>query len=124
MAVASSALIRRSFLTSSAAATAFGLMLFAPLSYAQTAAAPDARAPVVNSAPQIDADTTSCQELKSKLESSGTLTIVSRQGGGSDTYYARTPQCQFWQMPSFSYVMASDGRCGVGSICTNKAQGK
>ena len=111
----------RSLLATSAAVGAFSLMLLAPPSYAQTASVPTN--PSAESAPQVNADTTSCKELKSRLQNSGALNIVSGPRGWGDTYYARVPQCQFWQRPLFSYVITNDGWCGVGHICAVKITG-
>ena len=113
-----SVLTRRSFLATSAVACAFGLILGAASSYGETLPA------TVVSPPPINTDTSSCNELKSTLQSSGALTLVSGPRGWGDTYYARVPQCQFWQRPLFSYVTANDGLCGVGYICTAKFSGQ
>ena len=43
------------------------------------------------------------------------------KGGWGDTFYGpAAPRCQFWQMPQYTYVRASDGLCGVGYICVDK----
>ena len=108
----------RGFSAASAAASAFSLALAAVPSPAQTGPA------AAGSAPTIDTSTTSCQELKSRLQNSGALTLVSGPRGWGDTYYARIPQCEFWLRPVFSYVTTNDGWCGVGYICVAKFSGK
>ena len=107
----------RGLFAASAAAGAFSLVLVGPHSHAQNVSAAAA------SAPTTDTNTTSCQELKSRLRDSGTLTLVSGPRGWGDTYYARIPRCEFWQRPVFSFVTASDGWCGVGYICAAKVMG-
>ena len=77
----------------------------------------------VVTAPPVDTGTISCDALKSALQTSGALTLLSGPRGYGDTYYARVPRCQFWQRPLFVYVSAADGLCGVGYICTNKYSG-
>ena len=108
----------RGFLAASAAAGAFSLALVAAPSHAQTAPAAAASAPTINT------NTTSCKELKSRLQNSGPLTLVSGPRGWGDTYYASVPQCEFWMRPVFSYVTTNDGWCGVGYICAAKISGK
>ena len=77
----------RGFFAASAAAGAFSLALVAAPSHTQT----DPAAAV--SAPTVNTNTTSCKELKSRLQNSGALTLVSGPRGLGDTYYARAPQC-------------------------------
>lgn len=108
----------RRFVASSAAAGAFSLLLVAAPGHAQTVSA------AAVSAPTINTNTTSCKELKSTLQDSGARTLVSGPRGGDDTYYARVPQCEFWQRPVFSSVTTSDGWCGVGYICAAKVSGR
>ena len=108
----------RGFLAAAAVAGAFSLALVAAPSHAQTVPAASA------SAPTIDTNTTSCKELKSRLQNSGILTLVSGPRGWGDTYHARIPQCEFWQRPVFSFVTTNDGWCGVGYICAGKISGK
>ena len=63
----------------------------------------------------------SCKDLKDKLASAGSLTILAGPRGYGDTFYGpRVPQCQFWQRPTFSYVRTRDSLCGVGYICVDK----
>jgi hypothetical protein len=63
----------------------------------------------------------SCKDLKDKLASGGSLTILAGPRGYGDTFYGpRVPQCQFWQRPAFSYVRTRDSHCGVGYICVDK----
>jgi hypothetical protein len=118
MLAASSVPTWRRFLATSAAAGAFGLVVVGAPSYAQTVPAAAVSAPPINTA------TTSCKELKSTLQNSGALTLVSGPRGWGDTYYARVPQCEFWLRPVFSYVATNDGWCGVGYICTAKVSGR
>lgn len=108
----------RRFFATSAAAGAFSLFLVAGPGHAQTTPA------AAVSAPAINTNTTSCNELKSTLQDSGPRTLVSGPRGWSDTYYARVPQCEFWQQPVFSSVTASDGWCSVGYICAAKVSGR
>ena len=108
----------RRFFATSAAAGAFGLVLVAAPSHAQTVPA------AAVSAPTINTNTTSCKELKSTLQNTGARTLVSGPRGWGDTYYARVPQCEFWQRSIFSYVTTTDGWCGVGYICTAKVSGR
>jgi len=69
----------------------------------------------------VNSENVSCKELKDKLESAGSLTILSGPKGWGDTFYGpRVPQCQFWTRPVFSYVSTRDGLCGVGYICVEK----
>ena len=101
-----------------AVAGAFSFYWIAVPSHAQTAPAPAASAQAINTS------TASCRELKSRLQNSGTLTLVSGSQGWGDTYYARAPQCEFWQRPVFTSVMASDGWCAVGYVCAAKISGR
>jgi hypothetical protein len=107
----------RGFLAASAAAGAISLALVAAPSHAQAVPAAGASAPTINT------NTTSCKELKSRLQNSGSLALVSGPRGWGDTYYARAPQCEFWQRPQFSYVTTNDGWCGVGYVCAAKISG-
>jgi hypothetical protein len=101
------------------AAGAFSLALVAGPGHAQTVPATAAVSP-----PTINTNTTSCKELKSRLQNSGSLALVSGPRGWGDTYYARVPQCDFWQRPVFSYVTTNDGWCGVGYVCAAKISGR
>ena len=92
--------------------------MFISQAFAQTAPAAAAV-----SAPTINTNTTSCKELKSKLQNSEALILVSGPRGWGDTYYARVPQCEFWQRPVFSSVKTNDGWCAVGYICATKISG-
>ena len=72
----------------------------------------------------INAQAVSCKELKDKLQSAGTLDIVSGQKSWSETFYGPgVPQCQFWQRPQFMYVSTNDGSCGAGYICVQRVTG-
>jgi hypothetical protein len=100
--------------------------LVASVSYAQSVQIPGVGGPVPgdgsqNSAP-VNPVTLSCNALKAKLQTAGELSILSGpKGAWADTFYGpAVPRCQFWQMPVFSYVRASDGLCGVGYICVDK----
>ena len=63
----------------------------------------------------------SCADLKARLASAGSLTILVGPRGYGDTFYGpRVPQCQFWQRPTFAYVQTRDSLCGVGYICVEK----
>jgi hypothetical protein len=69
----------------------------------------------------VDPGSLSCRELKDRLESAGSLTILAGARGWGDTFYGpRVPRCQFWTRPVFTYVRARDGLCGVGYICVEK----
>ena len=93
--------------------------------YGQVVGAPG---PVAASGPQapalVAADTLSCKQLKDRLERAGTLTLVSEQRGWGETFYGPdVPQCEFWSRPTFQYVTANDGPCGVGYICAQRVTG-
>jgi hypothetical protein len=113
----------RAFIATSVAAS---LCLVTPASQGQAGQGPGASGPVSANAQQnpapIDPRTVSCSDLKGRLQSAGQLTILSGpRGGWGDTFYGpKVPRCQFWQMPVFQYVGASDGLCGVGYICVDK----
>lgn len=110
---------RRS-VAASAAGGAFSLALIAAPAPAD---AQTVQAPAV-SIPTINTNTTSCKELKARLQNSGALNLVSGARGWADTYYARVPQCEFWQRPVFSSVNTNDGWCAVGYICAAKISGR
>jgi hypothetical protein len=101
------------------------VLLFASASYAQGGRAP-ADGPVTGTAPNIavpvNPKTQSCTALKAQLNAAGEMSILSGpKGAWGDTFYGpAVPRCQFWQMPVFTYVKASDGLCGVGYICVEK----
>ena len=97
---------------------AFSFAWIAAPGHAQTAPPPAASAQAINTS------TASCKELKSRLQNAGTLTLVSGSQGWGDTYYARAPQCEFWQRPVFTSVNASDGWCAVGYVCAAKISGR
>ena len=87
-----------------------------------TVAAADVAAPT---SPQVPATVNpqdfSCNDLKDRLATAGSLTILAGPRGYGDTFYGpRVPQCQFWQRPTFSFVRSRDGLCGVGYICVEK----
>ena len=66
--------------------------------------------------PPLDPRTLSCDALKDRLQRmGGALYVTGRQGWG-ETFYT-VPQCEFWAKPSFEYVSASDGACGLGYLC-------
>ena len=65
--------------------------------------------------PPLDPRTLSCVALKDRLQRTGALYVTGRQGW-SETFYG-VPQCEFWAKPSFDYVSASDGACGLGYLC-------
>jgi hypothetical protein len=89
-----------------------------PAPGANSAAPPSAR----NDAEPVNPGTVSCSALKARLASTGELRILSGpRGGWPDTFYGpRAPRCEFWQMPTFQYVRANDGLCGIGYICVDK----
>ena len=65
--------------------------------------------------PPLDTRTLSCEALKDRLQRTGALYVTARQGW-AETFYS-VPQCEFWAKPSFEYVNASDGACGLGYLC-------
>ena len=86
---------------------------------------PAAAGPAEATPPQLPASVNpqdfSCEDLKDRLASAGSLTILAGPRGHGDTFYGpRVPQCQFWQRPAFSYVRTRDSLCGVGYICVDK----
>jgi hypothetical protein len=108
-----------------AAAATFSAIVLTPPSYGDAAQIVAAADPVEANRAQVPAsvnpENVSCKELKDKLESAGSLTILSGPKGWGDTFYGpRVPQCQFWTRPVFSYVSTRDGLCGVGYICVEK----
>jgi hypothetical protein len=105
---------------------ALATFLLAPASYGQPPQATIAGAALAadgqpNPAP-VHPETLPCDALKAQLKSAGELNILSGpRGGWGDTFYGpAVPRCEFWQMPVFTYVRASDRRCGVGYICVEK----
>ena len=109
-----------------AACVAAGALLVTTASYGQAGRAPGAANAVPPNAQQypepVNPATVSCTALKARLQNAGELLILSGpRGGWADTFYGPTaPRCQFYQMPVFTYVRASDGLCGVGYICVDK----
>lgn len=65
--------------------------------------------------PPLDTRTLSCEALKDRLQRTGALYVTGRQGW-PETFYS-VPQCEFWAKPSFEYVNANDGACGLGYLC-------
>jgi hypothetical protein len=65
--------------------------------------------------PPLDTRTLSCEALKDRLQRTGALYVTGRQGW-PETFYS-VPQCEFWAKPSFDYVNASGGACGLGYLC-------
>ena len=116
----------RSCLGHSLAAHAVGLLVVAQPSVAQITppASPRTSTQVTESIRQVDAAATSCSELKSRVRDSDSGALVTASGPtGGSVFFARAPQCDFWQRSQFTYVMANDGWCGVGYTCTGKIQG-
>jgi hypothetical protein len=116
--------IRRSAGALSAAVVFWSIVPAVP-GYGETGQVVAAVDAVASNASRDDASTNAenltCQELKTKLESTGSLIILSGPKGWGDTFYGpRVPQCQFWTRPVFSFVNTRDGRCGVGYICVEK----
>jgi hypothetical protein len=113
----------RAFIATCAAASA---VLIATASHGQAGQVPGASEAVPANAQQnpapVNPETESCNALKARLQSAGQLPILSGpRGAWGDTFYGpAVPRCQFWQMPVFQYVRASDGLCGVGYICVDK----
>jgi len=115
----------RSCIALSAAAAAFSTIVLPGSSYGATAQMIAASDPVTESRPQdavpTDAESLTCKELKDRLASVGSLTIVSGARRWGDTFYGpRVPQCEFWKRPVFSFVRTRDELCGVGYICVEK----
>ena len=115
---------RRSIASSAAAAAFWTIGLAAP-SHGDTGQGLVAVDPAADNGSQEAASTNArdltCNELKAKLASAGSLTILAGPKGWGDTFYGpRVPQCQFWTRPVFSFVTTRDGPCGVGYICVEK----
>jgi hypothetical protein len=112
----------------SVAAGAFSMIVFATPGHGGTDQVVAAADPVAANRPQvaapINAETMSCAELKDRLRSAGTLTVLSEQRSWSDTLYGpEVPQCQFWTRPMYEYVRTNDGACGAGYICAERTTG-
>jgi hypothetical protein len=111
------------FVAACMAACAF---LVATASYGQAGQAPAASSAVPPNAQQypepVNPAAVSCSALKARLQTAGELRILSGpRDAWADTFYGPSvPRCQFYQMPVFTYVRASDGLCGVGYICVDK----
>src|SRR5262249_34018572 len=118
---------RRGRIATAIVAAAVSMIVLTSLSYGQTgqvAAPPRPAATNPADPPSVNAATLSCKELKDKLQSAGTLSIIPGQRPWPETFYGPgVPQCQFWQRPMFSFVNASDGNCGVGYICADRVTG-
>jgi len=97
-----------------AVAGSFAMILPPMSSVAQTVQGTPA-AYRVEASPPLDPRTLSCDALKDRLQRMGALYVTGRQGWG-ETFYS-VPQCEFWATPSFEYVSASDGACGLGYLC-------
>jgi hypothetical protein len=106
----------------SAAAVLSSVVVAQPSRVDTTVAAADVAAPTSAQIPAtVNPHDFSCADLKAKLASTGSLTILAGPRGYGDTFYGpRVPQCQFWQRPTFSYVPTRDSLCGVGYICVDK----
>ena len=90
------------------------LILLAASSVAQTIQGTPA-AMRAEEGPPLDTRTLSCDALKDRLQRTGVLYVTGRQGW-NETFYS-VPQCEFWAKPSFEYVNASGGACGLGYLC-------
>ena len=97
-----------------AIAASFTMILPAAPSVAQTVQGTPA-AIRAQEGPPLDTRTLSCEALKDGLRRTGALYVTGRQGW-PETFY-NVPQCEFWAKPSFEYVNASDGACGLGYLC-------
>ena len=97
-----------------AIAAGFTMVLTAAPIFAQTVQGTPA-AMRAQDGPPLDTRTLSCEALKDRLQRTGALYVTGRQGWG-ETFYT-VPQCEFWAKPSFEYVSASDGACGLGYLC-------
>ena len=107
------------------AVAAFSTIVLPGSSYGATTQMIAASDPVTEIRPQdaapTDAESLTCKELKDRLASAGSLTIVSGARRWGDTFYGpRVPQCEFWKRPVFSFVRTRDELCGVGYICVEK----
>jgi len=114
---------RAFFAAACVAASAFLVMTASHGQAGQAAGAGSAVPPDARQYPEpVNPATVSCNTLKARLQNAGELMILSGpRGGWADTFYGpRAPRCQFYQMPVFTYVRASDGLCGVGYICVDK----
>ena len=97
-----------------AIAASIGMILAAAPGVAQTVQG----TPAANRAeegPPLDTRTVPCEVLKDRLQRAGVLYVTGRQGW-NETFYS-VPQCEFWAKPSFDYVNASGGACGLGYLC-------
>ncbi len=112
--------VGKSHLAVSIAAGALStLVLIAPGS-AQTGQAAGAPSSAQASA-YVSAEALSCAALKDRLQSAGTLNVLSAPRNWGETFYGpEVPQCQFWTQPMFKYVTASDGSCGLGYVCVDR----
>ena len=108
------ALSWRYFICLCAVAGSFAMILPPTSSVAQTVQGTPA-AYRADESPPLDPRTLSCAALKDRLQRLGALHVTGRQGWG-EMFYSR-PQCEFWATPSFEYVTASDGGCGLGYLC-------
>ena len=119
---------RRSAIALSAAAVTLSIIAATLPSYGEPGQVvaqviPGAAYSPQDSAPVV-AETLSCTQLKDRLQSAGTLDIVSGQRNWPETFYGPgVPQCQFWQRPQFMYVTTNDGSCGVGYVCAQRVTG-
>ena len=100
---------------------AFGFLAITLPCYAQTSSAP-AMSPgstgqTTPAGSHVDAQGTSCQELKSRIRDAGSLILTAGPGAGGDLFHARAPQCEFWQRAQQANVRAKDGWCAVGYVC-------
>jgi len=116
--------LRRSRVAISVAAGAF-FLIEPTTSHGDAGQVVAQAAPVVAYRPQdaapVIAENVSCNELKGRLQSRGTLDVVAGQKSWPETFYGpNVPQCQFWQRPQFMYVGTNDGSCGAGYICTQR----
>lgn len=110
----SNALPRQYTIRLCAVAGSFAMILPPASSVAQTIQGTSA-AYRAEEGPPLDPRTLSCDALKDRLQRTGALYVTGRQGWGEMFY--RVPQCEFWAKPSFDYVSASDGACGLGYLC-------
>ena len=118
----------RNCISISVAAAAVSMIVLTTPIHGETGQLVAQAAPAAAYRPQgpvpINAEAVSCKELKDRLQSAGTLDILSGQRGWGETFYGPgVPQCQFWQRPQFMYVSTNDGSCGAGYICAQRVTG-
>ena len=83
---------------------------------AQTVQGTPGGASALQEGPPLDTRTLSCEALKDRLQRTGAPSTSLGGKDGPKRSRAR-PECEFWAKPSFEYVNASAGACGLGYLC-------